>query len=99
MSFEDIYVAGEITSTIISMPTTKYTLMKFLNGKSVSVLYNFLNYLDDLGSRAIDAREAATALADEEKFEQQIEHKIPTALKEKKTFQQSVIYSPTKKRT
>ncbi|KAF9189221.1 hypothetical protein BGZ51_009744 [Haplosporangium sp. Z 767] len=97
MSFEDIYVAGKITDTIIALPTTKHTLLKFLDGKSVSVLLNFLNYLDDLGSRAIDASEAAAVLADEDKFEQQIEHRKPIAFTEKKTFQQSVIYTPTMK--
>ncbi|KAG0247423.1 hypothetical protein BG011_001538 [Mortierella polycephala] len=98
MSFEDIYVAGKITDTIITLPTTKHTLLKFLNGKSVSVLLNFLNYLDDLGSKAIDASEAAAVSADEDKFEQQIEHRKPVAFTEKKTFQKSVIYSPTLKR-
>ncbi|KAF9991723.1 hypothetical protein BGZ79_004080 [Entomortierella chlamydospora] len=95
MCFEDIYVAGKITDTIVTLPTTKHTLLKFLEGKPVSVLLNFLNYLDDLGSRAIDAREAAVVLADEEEFEQQIEYRKPTILKEKKSFQQSVVHSPT----
>jgi len=56
-----------------------------------------LNYLDELGSKAIDASEAAAVLADAEKFEQQIEHRKPTAFTGEKTFQQSVIYTPTKK--
>ncbi|KAF9396007.1 hypothetical protein BGX21_009708 [Mortierella sp. AD011] len=97
MCFEDIYVAGKITDTIVTLPTTKHTLLKFLEGKPVSVLLNFLNYLDDLGSRAIDAREAAAVLADEEEFEQQIEYRKPIVLKEKKSFQQSVVHSPTLK--
>ncbi|KAI1306116.1 hypothetical protein EDD11_004860 [Mortierella claussenii] len=94
MKFEDIYVAGKVTDTVVTLPTTKHMLLNFLDGRSIAVLYSFLSYLDDLGTRAIEMSKATAVLAEEELFEQHIEFRKPVPLLKKKTLHQSVVYSP-----
>ncbi|KAG0219812.1 hypothetical protein BGX33_000657 [Mortierella sp. NVP41] len=98
MRFDDIFVAGKITETVVTLPKTKQALVKFLDGRSISVLLNFAEYIDDLGARAVDARESAAVLDDEEKFELQMEYRKATAHKENRTFQNTIKFSPTSKR-
>ncbi|GJJ68360.1 hypothetical protein EMPS_00706 [Entomortierella parvispora] len=93
-TFEDIYVAGKVTDTIVSLPTSRKMLSRFLDGTAVAVLMNFVDYLEVLGSNALDIKETASVLANEERFELQIEHRKPAAFVQQKTFRDTIIHSP-----
>lgn len=42
MKLEDIYIAGKVTDTIVTLPTSRHALSTFLDGRSIAVLRNFL---------------------------------------------------------
>ncbi|KAG0006487.1 hypothetical protein BGZ80_005271 [Entomortierella chlamydospora] len=95
---EDIYVSSMISNHSVCLPTSKHTLSKFLDGKSLSCMSNFVKYLAELGEMAFDAAEEQQADFAINEFVDDIKYTAPTEQCVSKSFEATIILSPKRKR-
>ncbi|KAF9360656.1 hypothetical protein BGX34_007650 [Mortierella sp. NVP85] len=97
MWVEDVYVSGKVTDHVISLPTTKTALNKFMDGHSLSCIVHFLERLATLGKSAQIAAELHEAAESEAELEEDLEYDVIPRHSFPKTLDQTIILTPRKK--
>ncbi|KAF9984133.1 hypothetical protein BGZ75_004277 [Mortierella antarctica] len=96
--FGDIHVCGPISSEVVFLPTNAAELEDFLDGRSLSVIFNFLRSLDELTVPATNLhlkRELRLARGNMMNI---VGPRSVTPPPKAKRLSQTVILTPTKKR-
>ncbi|KAF9943377.1 hypothetical protein BGZ67_000057 [Mortierella alpina] len=96
--FGDIHVCGPISSEVVFLPTNAAKLEDFLDGRSLSVIFNFLRSLDELTVPATNLhlkRELRLARGNMMNI---VGPRSVTPPPKAKRLSQTVILTPTKKR-
>ncbi|KAG9322894.1 hypothetical protein KVV02_002403 [Mortierella alpina] len=96
--FGDIHVCGPISSEVVFLPTNAAELEDFLDGRSLSVIFNFLRSLDELTVPATNLRLKRELRLARGNMMNIVGPRSVTPPPKAKRLSQTVILTPTKKR-
>ncbi|KAF9947442.1 hypothetical protein BGZ70_002676 [Mortierella alpina] len=96
--FGDIFVCGPISSEAVFLPTNAAELEDFLDGKSLSVIFNFLRTLDELAAPATNLHLKRGLRLARVNMMSNVGPRAVTPPPKTKRLSQTVLLTPTKKR-
>ncbi|KAF9579910.1 hypothetical protein BGW38_003641 [Lunasporangiospora selenospora] len=96
--YGDIFVCGPVTADTVFIPTNSTELEEFLDGESLSVIINFVRSVDKLSTDVADLRQKHKLRQARNAMVQRIGPRCVTPPPKPKTFQDTVLFTPTTKR-
>ncbi|KAF8926598.1 hypothetical protein BGZ47_002645, partial [Haplosporangium gracile] len=98
-SLRDIAIAGETAYATVCLPQTRATLMAFLEGNSLAMMWNFILHLEAQGQSVSDTKDLHKLALEKEKLRKANPGRDQLSqVKVQKRFQDSIFLTPSKKR-
>ncbi|KAF9974106.1 hypothetical protein BGZ73_002604 [Actinomortierella ambigua] len=98
----EIAIAGEAVHTTVNLPRTRATLMAFLEGDSLAIMWNYITHLEAQGQLVSDAKDLHEVNLEKAKIERAKRGRDSSDTSqgtEQKRFRDNLIPTPSKKKS